>query len=137
MRVDKRVELKWTGEGQAFSGLGAAEAPIVIDGDSVRGPGPMDTLLLSLAACMAIDVLMILQKSRVPIEDMTVIVEGERAEDHPRRYTRIRIAYALQGPEEEHERRLRRAVDLSRDRYCSVIHSLRTDIDIAVTIERT
>ena len=96
----------------------------------------MITLLLSLAACMAIDVLMILQKSRVPIEDMAVTVEGERAEEHPRRYTQIRIAYSLEGPEEEHERRLRRAVDLSRDRDCSVIHSLRTDIDITVTIER-
>lgn len=136
MRVDKRVELRWTGEGETFTGTGAADVPITIDGDSEFGPGPMDTLLLSLAACMAIDVLLILRKSRVPVEDMTVTVEGERAEEHPRRFTRIRIAYVLEGPGEEHERRLRRAVELSKDRYCSVIHSLRTDIDITVTIER-
>jgi putative redox protein len=136
MRVDKRVELRWTGEGQAFSGAGASGGPVTIDGDSEDGPGPMDTLLLGLAACMGIDVLMILEKSRVPVEDLSVIVEGERAEKHPRRYTAIRILYSIAGPGEEHEARLQRAVDLSKDRYCSVLHSLRTDIDITVAIDR-
>lgn len=133
----KRVELTWEGEGQVFKGVGAKGEPIIIDGDSEAGPGPMDTLLLSVAACMGIDVLMILERSRVPVDALSVVVDGERAEDHPRRYTGIRIEYRISGPGEEHQKRLDRAVHLSRDKYCSVLHSLRPDIGIEVEIRRS
>ena len=136
MKNHKRVELHWTGEGQVFTGAGRDGEPVTIDGDSAAGPGPMDTLLLSVAACMGIDVLMILEKSRVPVEELSVVVEGNRNEEHPRRYRDIDIRYRIRGPLEEHEPRLERAVTLSRDKYCSVLHSLREDIDIAVGIDR-
>jgi putative redox protein len=136
MSIVKRVELQWRGRGQVFEGRGEEGEAIVIDGDRNEGQGPMDVLLLSLAACMGIDVLMILERSRVPVDDLSVVVEGERNEDHPRRFNAIRIIYRIAGPEEEHQRRLDRAVSLSRDKYCSVLHSLRTDIDIDVRVER-
>ncbi len=136
MKHFKKVELTWTGEGQSFRGQGQQGEAITIDGDSADGPGPMDTLLLSVAACMGIDVLMILEKSRVPVSDLSVAVEGHRNEDHPRRFNQISIQYRITGPEDEHEPRLERAVALSRDKYCSVLHSLRTDIEVEVGIER-
>ena len=136
MKHFKKVELTWSGEGQVFKGQGEKGEAIIIDGDSEAGPGPMDALLLSVSACMGIDVLMILERSRVPVTSLSVTVEGNRNEDHPRRFKDISIQYHISGPEDEHERRLERAVALSREKYCSVLHSLRPDIDVEVGILR-
>lgn len=108
--------------------------PLVMDAHGSSGPGPMDALLLSLAGCMAVDVQTILEKSRVPLTDLTVEVEGERAPTHPRRYTRITLTYLLRGPKEVHQGKIRRAVDLSRRKLCSVLHSLRPDIELEIEI---
>lgn len=132
----KRVRLVWDGEGMAFRGGPVGGARTVVDGDGERAPGPMDTLLVSLAGCMAIDVRMILEKSRVPLEELEIEVSGRRATTDPRRYEAIELLYRVRGPTEEHEKKLQRAIDLSRDTYCSVLHSLRRDIDVDIGIER-
>lgn len=132
----KRVSLRWSGEGTRFEGGPDGALPAVIDGDSRAGPSPMDALLLGLAGCMAADVVLILEKSRVPLESLVIDVEGDRAENPPRRYERIRLTYRVTGPSEEDAPKLQRAVDLSRETYCSVLHTLRPDLDLDVTIER-
>ena len=96
----------------------------------------MDSLLLALAGCMAIDVQVILERSRVPLTGLEVEVEGERAPTAPKRYTSIRLAYRVEGPGEEHQAKLERAVALSEEKFCSVLHSLRSDIDISIEINR-
>lgn len=131
----KQVHLRWTGEGLVFEGGGAKHAPIRVDGASSAGPSPTEALLLSLAGCMAIDVRLILEKSRVPLETLEVETVGERAESDPRRYTHIRMHFRLKGPGAEHEARVARAVQLSRDKYCSVFHTLRSDLPIETDIE--
>jgi putative redox protein len=136
MTPSRKVKLAWTGDGLAFRG-GAPNGPeVVVDGGSEVGPSPMDFLLLSLAGCMGVDVRVILEKSRVPVEELEVEIEGERAERHPKRYTGIRLIYRIAGPDEEHEGRVQRAVDLSREKFCSVLHSLRPDIDVEIEIQR-
>lgn len=132
----KRVRLVWDGDGMAFRGGPVDGARTVVDGDGEQGPGPMDTLLVSLAGCMAIDVRMILEKSRVPLEELEIEVSGRRATTHPRRFEAIELLYRVRGPAEEHEAKLQRAIELSRDSYCSVLHSLRRDIDVDIGIER-
>lgn len=134
--TSKKVRLKWTGSGMEYLGTGEVGPATIIDGKSEKGPGPMDTLLLALAGCMAIDVQVILERSRVPMTGMEVEVEGERAPGHPRRYTRIRLAYRVEGPEEEHQAKLERAVALSEEKFCSVLHSLRPDIEFRIEIHR-
>ena len=119
-----------------YSGGGDEGDPIILDGKSVKGPGPMDALLLALAGCMAVDVQVILERSRVPLTGMKVAVEGHRAPTHPKYYTRFHLAYFLEGPQEEHQAKVERAVDLSREKFCSVLHSLRPDIDIEIEIHR-
>jgi putative redox protein len=96
----------------------------------------MDTLLLSLAGCMAVDIQVILERSRVPLTGLEVEVEGERAQAHPRRYTRIRLLCRVEGPGEEDQGKLDRALQLSRDKFCSVLHSLRADIDVEIEVHR-
>jgi putative redox protein len=85
---------------------------------------------------MGVDVRTILEKSRVPLESLEVEVEGDRAESAPRKFEAIRLTYRLRGPAEEDRPKVERAVRLSREKYCSVLHSLRPDIDVDVRVER-
>jgi putative redox protein len=124
------MTLRWSGEGLRFDTEG--DSAIVIDGDAKDGPSPMQALLLGLAGCMAVDVVMILQKMRVPLAGMTVRVEGERAPEPPRRFEKIRLVYETTGLPREAEDKLDHAIELSREKYCSVLHTLRPDIAISI-----
>lgn len=94
----------------------------------------MQMLLLSVAACMGIDIKMILEKSRVPLEQLEIETIGERAEEPPRRYLKVEIVCRVAGPAPEDADKVRRAVDLSKDKYCSVLHSLDPAMHIDVRI---
>ncbi len=136
MTAPKRVQLTWVGPGLSYEGSAQGGPSIVIDGENERGPSPMDTLLLGAASCMAIDIQGILEKSRVAVEALDLDVEGIRAEDHPRRYTHVTFVIRVSGPGPDDDDRVARAIQLSRDKYCSVVHSLRQDIEIETRIER-
>jgi putative redox protein len=135
--ADSHVVLRWTGEGDRFEGEAPGGGSITLDSDGKAGPSPMTALLLSLAGCMAIDIRMILEKGRVPLDGLEVEIEGDRAAEPPRRFTGLHLTIRVRGPAEEHEARIARAVDLSRDKYCSVFHSLRTDLDVEIVVERS
>lgn len=137
MNEIKRVTLRWTGDGLAFEGGGTTHPSIQVDGGSRVGPSPMELLLLSVAGCMAIDVRLILDKARVPLTDLEVVTEGTRADTEPRRYSRVKMHFRVVGPGEEHEARVARAVQLSKDKYCSVLHTLDPDLPIETSIERS
>ncbi len=126
--ADVAVRLTWTGEGLVFRGGREGGPEAVVDGGGQAGPSPMQTLLLALAGCSAADVVEILGKMRVPLAGLEVAVEGDRAAEAPRRYTAIRMRYVARGVPAESEERLRHAVELSQQRYCSVLHSLRPDV---------
>ncbi|HKK53787.1 MAG TPA: OsmC family protein [Myxococcota bacterium] len=133
----KSTLLRWTGEDLRFDADGYGGPTISMDSAGVTGPSPMDALLMGVAGCMAIDVLMIAGKSRVPIEALEVFAEGDRAESEPKRYTAIRLVYRIAGPSEADEPKIQRAIDLSREKYCSVLHSIRGDIDVDIRFERS
>lgn len=139
MSDTRQVRLTWSGPGDdghfGFSAVSGSNT-VLIDGDSKRGGSPMEMLLASVGACMAIDVVDILLKSRVPLEALDMVAEGDRAEDAPRRYVAIRLRYEVRGPLPEHQAKLERAVALSREKYCSVLHTLRPDLDLSIDIVR-
>jgi putative redox protein len=126
----RQVRLKWAGEGLVFRGGPDGGPQITIDSNAEQGPSPTHTLLIALAGCMAVDVKLILEKSRVPVESIEVEAVGVRAESAPRRFLSITLTYDVRGPGKEHETRVQRALDLSRDKYCSVLHSLDPGIQI-------
>jgi len=95
----------------------------------------MEALLLSVAACMAIDIRMILEKGRVPVEQLEIDADGIRQADPPRYFEQVALALRLRGPTPEQRTKVQRAVDLSRDKYCSVLHTLRPDLDLSVDFE--
>jgi putative redox protein len=129
------VRLDWTGEALRFRGGAPGGPQVSVDSDGKEGPSPMQSLLLAVAGCMGVDVVMILEKGRVPLDSLSVEVEGDRAEDPPRRFTAIRMTYRIAGPRPEDRNKVQRAVDLSRDRYCSVLHTLRPDLALDIQVD--
>ncbi len=126
--ADAQVALRWTGSGLLFRGGRAGGPEIAVDGAGEGGPSPMQALLLALAGCSGADVVDLLGKMRVPLTGLVVEVEGDRAPEAPRRYTRVRLRFLAQGVPAESRDKLERAVELSREKDCSVLHTRRTDV---------
>jgi len=127
----KSVEVVWQAEGLRFRGT-AGENEVALSGlgdPPGAGAGPMDLLLLAVGGCTGRDVVSILRKMRQPLEGFRVEVRGERAEEHPRRFTSIEVVYHLKG--ELDESRVRRAIELSETKYCSVEATLRDAVPIS------
>lgn len=95
----------------------------------------MAVLLLSLAGCMGADILDIGLKMRLPITGLEIGIEGDRRPEPPRRFTAIRMTCTVSGVAGSDRAKVQRAVDLSRDTYCSVMHSLREDIEVSIELE--
>ncbi|MGB8656572.1 MAG: OsmC family protein [Candidatus Zixiibacteriota bacterium] len=93
-------------------------------GGEGTGPSPMELVLVSLAGCTAMDVVSVLKKKRVDLRNLTIRVSGERASEHPKYFTRIDVQYDLEG-KGIREDDVKQAVDLSKDKYCSVAAMLR------------
>lgn len=125
------VDLAWQGDLRFEARSKGIET--IVDGDGAAGPSPVQALAIGLAGCMATDVVQILTKGRLPLEGLTARLRGERAPEDPRRFVRIDLHFAVRGdiPPD----RVERAIDLSRDRYCAVWHSLRPDIDFRTSFE--
>jgi putative redox protein len=132
MQETKRVLLRWE-EGMLFRG-GAADGPVTtIDGDNTAAPGPMLSLLLAAGSCSGSDVVSILKKMRIELQDLRIEVTGQRREQEPRRYTALHFDYHVSGRGLD-QAKADRAVNLSIEKYCSVIHSLAPDIAITYAI---
>lgn len=125
-----RVSINWEGDLRFASG--PDEPALVLDSDGAAGPSPMQALGYALMACMGMDIVHILQKGRHPLEGLKASMVGARADDHPRRFTRVEMTFTVTGnvPREAAER----AVQLSKDTYCSVLNSLAPDIEYTITI---
>lgn len=93
-------------------------------GGKDRGPRPKPLLLLSLAGCTGMDVVSILKKMRVEVEDFNISVEGNLTEEHPKYYDKLHIVYQFRGKDLPKDK-LEKAVTLSQDRYCGVSEMLR------------
>ena len=135
MRADKEIRLSWTGSGLVFDGGAPGGPQIVVDGDCATGPSPMDLVLMAVAACMAIDVRVILEKGRVPFDSLDVRAEGERREELPRSYRAVRLVFTVTGLPRAGRAKVERAIELSREKYCSVLFSLREDLAVETVIE--
>jgi putative redox protein len=129
---ERKVTVRWTGRGQVYDGRWRDGSSVLLDSASAEGPSPTEALLLSLATCMAVDIKVILEKGRVPVEGLTVDVTGERASTPPRRFTSIRMEIRVAGPSADDQAKIDRAVRLSRETYCSVFQTLRQDLDVEI-----
>ena len=108
-------------------------ASILLDSDSTDGPSPPEAVMLALAGCMAIDVADIVRKGRHDLTGLEAKIAGTRRDDPPRHFVAFTLHFTLSGNVPDHV--VQRAIDLSRDKYCSVWHSLRRDIELTTTFE--
>ena len=95
------------------------------------GCSPTETLLTSLAGCLAIDMVSFLRKMRGEIKSFKMDITGERNPTPPQYYTAIEIVMHITG-ENMTPKQIDRAISLSQEKYCSVYHSLRPDIKVSV-----
>jgi putative redox protein len=93
----------------------------------------MLTLLLAAAACTGSDVVVVLNKMRVAFSALRIEVSGVRRETEPRRYVSLHLDYRVTGSGVD-AAKVRRAIDLSLEKYCSVIHSLAPDMAITYAL---
>jgi putative redox protein len=117
-----KARVKWI-ENAAFVGESESGHAFVMDGANDGGgrnlgPRPMEALLLSAGACSAYDVVSILRKARQQIRDCHVEIDAERASTDPKFFTRIHMHFVITG-QKISPAHVKRAVELSADKYCS------------------
>jgi putative redox protein len=125
------LTLVWQDE-LRFQGDAGGRA-VLLDGDSRAGVSPVEALGLALASCMGADLVHILKKQRADLRSCEIRFTGRRAESDPRRYLGIELLFVLKGALEPD--RVQRALDLSREKYCSVWHSMQQGIALDVAYE--
>ncbi|MGX8176924.1 OsmC family protein [Exiguobacterium artemiae] len=123
-------KMGFSGETESGHHLAMDAAPD--NGGDNQAPRPTELLLHAVAGCTGIDIVSILEKMRLTLTSFEMDIEGERADEHPRRFTTISIHYRLEGdlPEDK----VRRAISLSKDKYCSVSQSLNAEIEVYYSI---
>ena len=98
------------------------------------GPRPMELVLMGTGACSAVDVVLILRRSRQEVVDCVVELEGDRATEDPKVFTRIRFHYVISGKNLSASH-VERAIKLSREKYCSATAMMAHTAEIVTDYE--
>lgn len=129
-----KTRIKWI-NGVSFVAESGSGHALVVDGAPDAGgrnlgPRPMELVLAGTAACTAFDVVWILRKARQPIADCVVEAEAERAPVEPKIFTHIHFHYRVAGRGLD-RRKVERAVQLSKEKYCSATIMLAKTAEIS------
>lgn len=121
--------VKWTGD-QKFSATSPSGHKVAFDSDreTNTGPGPMEMVLMALGACTATDIVIILEKKRQKIESLEVICSGERAKEPPTVWVKLDVLFRVRGKVDEGA--LKHAIELTKEKYCSVAAMLKKTAEI-------
>ena len=133
-----RCRVKWL-DNMTFVGESGSGHAVVMDGAPEHGGRdmgirPMEMLLLGLGGCTAFDVVMILNKSRQKMVDCHVEIEAERAEEVPKVFTRIHAHFVVSGKGLD-PAKVKKAVNLSADKYCSASKMFETAVQMSHDFE--
>lgn len=123
-----KTQVNWV-KGMLFAGAGWSGHTVTMDagGDfdgNDSAARPMELMLVSLCGCTGMDVVSLLKKMRVEFSGIELNVRAEKTEDHPHVFTRIDLEYVITGNDVD-EAKLKKAIDLSQEKYCSVTAMLR------------
>lgn len=128
-----KAKLEWKEKMQFVGQAGDSPSVILDNSDGKTGPTPMEMFLMGIAGCTAMDVISIMRKRRAEVTGFQVNITGERAEDHPKRYTKIFIEFVLEGkgltPKD-----VERSIELSSTKYCSASASVTAPIETSYRI---
>jgi len=128
-----KATVKWL-DNMSFVGESGSGHSVVMDGppdDGGRNMGvrPMEMVLLGMGGCTAFDVVLILKRARQQVSDCHIELEAERAPEAPKVFTRIHLKYFISGKGLD-EKKVRRAVTMTADKYCSVSIMLSSCVEI-------
>ena len=127
------LSLDW--QGDLKFGNSAGFPSVQLDSSDPAVSSPPQALAYAVMACMAMDVVHILKKGRHELTALKVVFEGQRAEEHPRRFIAMHIRFDITGNPPDDV--VRRAIDLSHEKYCSVSNSIRGDIEFQTSFTVT
>lgn len=135
METNTKAIVRFAGD-ELFIGTTPSGHSITFDTNSSRSiaPSPIETLLVALGSCTAVDVIGILIKKRQNITNYSVEVTGQRREEYPRSYTSMKVHHILTGVNIS-PKAVEQAIELSETKYCSVAASLRPTVEIQSTFE--
>ena len=126
--MDTHATLKWTDDLQMVARAGNSPAIVMDSPEGASGPSPMDMVLMGVAGCTAMDVVTIMRKKRANMTGFKMNITGERAEEHPKRYTKINIEFVFTGKSIK-PNDAERSIELSVTKYCSAIASLNATVE--------
>jgi putative redox protein len=122
-----QAQLKWTDGLQFVARAGDGPAVVIDSHDGGSGASPMELVLMGVAGCTAIDIVLIMQKKRANLTGFEINISGERADEHPRRYTSVDVEYVIYGTGIK-PKAVEQAIQLSEEKYCSAIASLNAEV---------
>ena len=105
-------------------------------GGKNRGPRPKPLMMVALAGCTGMDVAALLKKMRVEVDGFNVRIDGELTEDHPKHFIAMHIVYEFKGKDLPLDK-LKRAIELSQERYCGVSASYKKAMKLSYEIKIT
>jgi putative redox protein len=127
--TEKKAVIHYSGD-DLFIGVSPSGHAHTIDtSDNHIAPSPMEMLMTALGACTGVDVVSILRKKREQVTGYRIEVTGERADDYPRRWTKLHVKHFLKGVNLS-EAAVKQAIELSEEKYCSVAGTLRPTAEI-------
>ncbi len=135
-----QVRIKWLSQ-RSFQAETGSGHTLVMDGPPEHGgqnlaARPIEMVLVGLGGCSAFDVVEILEKSRQKVEDCQIEIDAQRADEVPAVFTTIHMHFIIAG-QELNEKQVKRAVELSVDKYCSVAKMMRPNVSITFDYEMT
>lgn len=135
----EQIKINWL-ENMAFKAEVNGHEILLDAGEKVggenRGPRPKPLMMTALAGCTGMDVVSMLKKMRVEVEDFSVEVEGDITEEHPKQFTKMHVTYAFKGKNLPLEK-IQKAVSLSEEKYCGISASFKKAFDITSEIKIT
>jgi len=131
------IQVDWK-EGMSFEAT-VEGYKVVLDageahGGSGKGPRPKPLMMVSLAGCTGMDVVSLLKKMRVEFDSLSIRVEGELTEEHPKHFTGMHIVYEFKGNNLPMDK-LEKAINLSQEKYCGVSATYRKAMNISFEIK--
>lgn len=136
--MNLEATVRWTTDMQ-FLGVSGSSHTVVMDtgpdhGGTDTAPTPMELVLIALAGCTGMDVVSLLKKMRVNFTRLEMKVKGERQQEHPKIFTRIDLVYTVYG-KDVNEDAVKRAIELSQEKYCSVSALIRPACPVNYTYQ--
>ncbi|WP_340679714.1 OsmC family protein [Paraglaciecola sp.] len=125
-----KAKVSWQ-HGLSFKGETDSGKNIIMDGTG-EAISPMESVLLAVGSCSSIDVVDILKKSRLDVQSCYCELAAERAENAPRVFTKIHAHYVVAG-DKLTDKNVARAVQLSAEKYCSVMLMLTGNVEITTS----